>query len=117
MTLCKFQVYILNDQQTHWVQCTLPINIYIEKMYFIAAIWSIVLFVMTLVNIAQYAVLLTCYTQSFISKYLNMHNEKEPIEEHNLKNLRADDILVLRLIRKNTSEHDVSHVIQKLNEL
>jgi len=116
MTLCKFHVYILNDQQKHWMQCTLPINIYIEKMYYITGIWCIILFFLTMFSFFQYAFFMCFSRKKFIEKRLNniAKNQEKPDENH-LTELRPDDLLVLELIKVNTSEYEITNLIKKLN--
>lgn len=116
MTLCKFQVYILNDQQTHWMQCTLPINIYIEKMYFIVGIWCIILFCITVYNFIRYLYFLSFSRGAYIQKRLVANPDTNEIPENNLENIRPDDLLVLELIKVNTSEYDLVDIVKKLNK-
>lgn len=117
MTLCKFQVYILNDQQTHWMQCTLPINIYIEKMYFIVGVWCIFLFFLTMYNFIRYLIFVTSSRKKFIENRLIGSSEGEEKPKNNLVDLRPDDLLVLELIKVNTSEYDIIELVKKLNKL
>lgn len=117
MTLCKFQVYILNDQQTHWIQCTLPINIYIEKMYWIIGIWSIFLFFITMYNFIRYVMFLSKSNDEYIQRRLIKNETTEEMPVNNLANLRPDDLLVLELIKVNTSEYDLVTLIKKLNKV
>lgn len=117
MTLCKFQVYILNDQQTHWMQCALPVNIYIEKMYYIIGIWCIFLFLLTMFNFMRYVFFLSVSRSKYIEKRLITNSETDELPANNLKNLRPDDLLVLELIKANTSEYDLIRIIKKLNKV
>lgn len=117
MTLCKFQVYILNDQQTHWMQCTLPINIYIEKMYWIVGIWCIFLFFITIVNFIRYVMFLSYSRGKYVEKRLVRNPDTDELPVNNLENLRPDDLLVLELIKVNTSEYDLVTLVKKLNKL
>lgn len=116
MTLCKFQVYILNDQQTHWMQCTLPINIYIEKMYYIIGIWCIILFVITMVSFFRYIIFLVTSRNRYVQNLL-IKTENDEMPENHLENLRPDDLLCLELIKVNTSEYDLINVVRKLNKI
>jgi hypothetical protein len=99
------------------MQCTLPINIYIEKIYLITGIWCIVLFFLTMYNFLQYLLFLTITGSKFIEKRLNNLSENDKkVEENNLKNLRPDDLLVLKLIKDNTSDYEITNLIKKLNK-
>lgn len=109
MTLCKFFVYILTDKQTHWVQCTLPINIYIEKMYIILWVWLWILLAITLVNFITEAISLW-RMDSYLTKELlqNAENSKNlaPKDLTELKEyLKPDGILILKLIKSNTNRY------------
>lgn len=117
MTLCKFQVYILNDQQTHWMQCTLPINIYIEKMYYIIGIWCIILFLLTMFNFFHYVFFLSISRKTYIDKRLIADPESDELPPNNLKDLRPDDLLVLELVKVNTSEYELINLVKKLNKV
>lgn len=113
MTLCKFQVYILQDQQTHWVQCTLPINIYIEKMYLIIFAWLCFLFVLIIISIV-YNFVFIVRGKRFLSSEIN----DEKLDDYavtKLKSyLRPDGMLCLKLLKSNTNRYYVSNVLTSL---
>lgn len=99
MTLCKFEVYILNDQQKHWVQCALPINIYIEKMYLIIFVWLLFLFVLMICSIF-YNLFFILNRKKFIFSEIN----SEKIDDstvHELSDfLKPDGVLVLSILKR-----------------
>ena len=126
MTLCKFQVYILTDQQTHWVQCTLPINIYIEKIYLIIWIWLWVLLVALFVSFVNH-VRFVARAERFLGDELRAQAEQF---EHNgtmaditqndverFRNyLRLDGVLLIKLIKANTTRFYTMNILKNLFE-
>jgi hypothetical protein len=114
MTLCKFQVYILTDQQTHWVQCTLPINIYIEKIYRIVWIWLWILIFVMSYSLISYIFKLWKPT-SFITERIDSSDQQEV--EGLKRELKSDGMLVLRLLKTNTSNYYVTSVLSNLNDI
>jgi innexin len=129
MTLCHFQVYQLTDQQTHWIQCALPINLYIEKMYIMIWFWLWILFIVTVLSIFKYLFLLVARNKQFIanrrevdlgrSNYdeetskLNAIEDKY-IDEQFIRHLKPDGVLLLRLLKANTSSLYVNLIVSKL---
>ena len=111
MTLCRFQVYIFTDQQTQWVQCTLPINIYIEKIFI--GVWYLlwILFILTIVGI-----LLNIFRlmrgNSFLASSAPLARDED------IRNLRSylsiDGVLALYLIRYNTNNFFASSITTNL---
>jgi hypothetical protein len=114
MTLCKFQVYILTDQQTHWVQCTLPINIYIEKIYRIVWAWLWILMLVMSLSLISYIVKLW-KSNSFLKERVDNIDQQEI--EGLKRELKPDGILVLRLLKTNTSNYYVTSVLSNLNDI
>ena len=102
-------------------------NIYIEKMYMIVAVWSLFLFSITLVKAFQHLFSLCCCNKQFIEKHLSRTRDddddddetnKSSIHNNNkLDHLRPDEILVLKLIKANASDYDLSLVIRELNKM
>ena len=98
-------------------------NIYIEKMYIIVALWSLLLFFLTLFKAFQYLFSLCCCSKDFILKHLNQtedddDNDKNKPSFHNkLNHMRPDEILVLKLIKANSSDYDLSLVIRELSKM
>ncbi len=111
MTLCKFNVYILTDQQPQWVQCALPINIYIEKAYMIIWSWLWILLVIITIDIIMYII---NYFRSyhFIRKRLTDLNLDEQIFLAN--SLTKDGILTLKLVKSNTNDFYVNAILSNL---
>lgn len=121
MTMCRFNVYIQGyESQKHWLQCTLPINIYIEKLYLIVWFWLWFVLITTSLNIFYtiYMILLPHSRRSFILKRLNnlsnlSENHGDILDQlYNL--LKIDGVEVLSLIYTNTNNVHVNNIFQEL---
>ncbi|CAF0995257.1 unnamed protein product [Brachionus calyciflorus] len=118
MTLCKYEVFILTDPQLHWLQCTLPINIYLKKIYIVIYSWLIFLFFLLIANIVYNLVYLFNG-----KKYLINQINEEKIDDNCLarlrNNIKADGLIVLKLLKSNTSRYYASNIVTNLyqNEL
>lgn len=106
MTLCNFTVYILNDQQRHWVQCTLPINIYIEKIYFFLRLWLPFLVVLGIFGIVKVFIEIRA-TKKEIGNMKDFPHELK-------KELNYDGYLVLLLIKKNSDSVAYKSILDEM---
>ena len=95
--------------QLQWMQCTLPMNIYLEKMYLIVWVWSLILFFLTVFNIFRYIYFCTCGKKNIYNDYFEGYS--------NIGDLNIDTLVVLKLIKENTSTFDIHNVIESLNNL
>ncbi len=118
MTLCKFQVYILTDQQTHWVQCTLPVNIYIEKMYVLIYIWLWLLAGLTVFSFIR-DIFFVRSSSNFLANELE--NQVENLNGESLeafqKYLKADGVMLIRLIKANTNRYYSAAIVRNMFKL
>jgi hypothetical protein len=111
MTLCKFDVFVqLNDKQAHWLQCTLPMNIFIEKIYIGIWFWLwFLLGVTTLGILITIVKALPYYRKSFIQKRI-----PSGFPSHGLyRFLGLDGVLTLRLLSSNTNDVNVTAIIKE----
>jgi len=99
------------------MQCTLPINIYIEKMYYIIGVWCIFLFFLTMFNFFRYIFFLSSSRANYITQRLVANPETDEMPSNNLESLKPDDLLVLELIKVNTSEYELINLVKKLNKI
>ncbi|RNA11649.1 innexin unc-9-like isoform X6 [Brachionus plicatilis] len=113
MTLCKYEVFILNDLQTHWLQCVLPLNVYLRKAILIIYFWLIFLFCLIVGNMIDYIM----YLRNGKKLFVNLIQD-EKINEDNtneiLRNLNADALLVIKLLKSNTNNFYLSAIATKL---
>lgn len=115
MTLCKFEVYQMTASQPHWVQCTLPINIYNEKIYVFLWFWLLFLLVLFIYDLFR-----TVFFMIFPGRFLTniLDKEKRSYEVNDFKrNLNVDGLLVLKLIAANTNRYYVSSIADNLFKL
>jgi hypothetical protein len=109
MVMCNFDIFILNEPQTHWVQCVLPVNVFLEKIYFIVYIWFCILFVLTLFGILSRIISLF-YADTFIQNGFDYE-----IRSLDFKNyITTDGVLVLQLIKNNTNILAVKSLLSNL---
>ena len=113
MTLCKYEVFILQDPQTHWVQCTLPVNVYLRKLYVIIYSWLLFLFFLLIVNII--------YNLSFLvsgKKFLVEQIHEEKLDQSTVSRLKdnmgSDGLIILKLLKSNTNRYYSSNIITGL---
>ena len=111
MTLCKFDVFVhMNDKQNHWLQCTLPMNIFIEKIYI--AIWFWLWFLLAMITIGIFYTLfkaLPTYRYNLIGKHVS-ENKKFLYEL-----LGIDGIITLGLISSNTNDINVNAILKEFS--
>lgn len=114
MTLCKFSVYILTDQQPHWVQCALPINIYIEKMYMLVWAWLWILVVIISADIIHFVFKSFRSTQFIRERMLDIDAKNEKLLADDLT---KDGLLMLHLVKSNTNEFYVNAILSNLVDI
>lgn len=116
MTLCKFDVYILQDAQPHWVQCALPINIYIEKMYLIIWTWLWILLVLVLYDLIKICRNICCSQTKLLHADITTNKllTDKQIEFLDEFRLSPDAFLVLNLIKWNTCKYNVTLIVRNL---
>ncbi|CAF0857280.1 unnamed protein product [Rotaria sordida] len=133
VTMCDFMVRRLGSNQ-HWyaVQCTLPINMFNEKIFLGIWIWLIVLTILNILSIIPWIISLTRKQRlATIGKYLKMNKtlseEKEtfssstpmsPYEMHKFSQfidyLSMDGFLIFYIIARNTDEIVAGKIIDHL---
>ncbi len=86
-------------------------------MYYIIGIWCIFLFFLTIFNFIRYTFFLTSSRSKYISQRLIADPDTNEMPNNNLEGLRPDDLLVLELIKVNTSEYELINLVKKLNKL
>jgi hypothetical protein len=123
----QIKVYIIMfEEQLHWLQCTLSINLYLEKFYIIIWFWLWFVLIATVYSIIVHLVSFTKNRKFFIQSRLECKHKtnnggacstcaddaKKILSETNL-----DTLLVLNLVHANTSEFFLSAIINELNRL
>lgn len=120
VTLCDFQIRQMQNVHDYTVQCTLPINLFNEKIYIF--LWFWILFV-TLVTVIGFVYMVwTLFSMnrvSYLKKYLRITGKikkENPTDERLIRQfvneyLRQDGVFALRLIAKNTNDVITAEVI------
>ena len=113
MTLCKIDVYIqMNDKQIHWLQCALPMNLFIEKIYVGIYVW-----LWFLILVITFGLLYTIlkatpvYRKNFIKKRLNQTKRAYMDKIYDI--LSLDGVFTLDLISSNTNDVNVNAIVNE----
>lgn len=145
VTMCDFMIRHLGSNQ-HWyaVQCSLPINIYHEKIFFLLWIWLIILIILNLISLISWAISLSLGRQRRTIKYYlsnNYPSNNYPDKKHSKKGktssdmsqspdtdstravdddfmdyLGVDGTIILRLISYNTNTEVASKITKQLHD-
>ena len=112
LTLCDFFVHMpLNKQYENTIQCLLPVNILIERLYFLIWAWYVILFFLTIFNIISWCLEFVSFSKKgLVEKYLNISEKlsgNKTSEDENGKNinkfissyLKNDGILLILLVK------------------
>ncbi|VDN57907.1 unnamed protein product [Dracunculus medinensis] len=109
VALCDFEVREMGNTHTHTVQCVLVVNIFTEKIFILLWTWFVILAIVTVMSIINWAYLLlsSCSKEHFILNHLEMGETKldkencetqKSVKKFLNKYLGIDGILVLRMI-------------------
>ncbi|KAI0980855.1 hypothetical protein GJ496_004645 [Pomphorhynchus laevis] len=120
VTICDFSVRGLGDHtRGYTVQCTLPINIFNDKIFLIIFYWLLFVSVMTVYGLLRFifAAANSRRRLAFVDKHLNIDaNEEDRIDENEIaffaeEYCRPDGILTLMLIENNMDEILVGEIV------
>ena len=109
LTLCKFQIYVLHSQQTHWLQCLLATNVYIEKIFAIIWVWLWILAFLILIDLVLCLPLIIAPSWSLkyeLKSFTRKFSLSIPIS--------ADLALLLSLIKSNSNVYTLLNIVEKL---
>lgn len=113
MTLCKFSVFTLTEEQPHWLQCALPINNYLEKFYYfiLLGLWILLLF--TLLGFLYTSSLLFKFRRKIFIKNKVLTNDYENDDFHDLVE-NPDGCLVIYLLSENISGYYTKQITMEV---
>lgn len=124
VTMCDFTVRRLGNLHPYTVQCTLPINLYNEKIYMFLWFWMVFVAVCTAFSLITWFVRAVAVRDRiiYIKNHLKMMerlespSDEKKAEEFTKEYLRPDGIFLLRLIGHNTNTLTVTEIICSLWE-
>jgi len=111
VTLCDFLVRSMAKNHPYTVQCTLPVNLFNEKIFIFIWFWLVLLVLMNLMSLTYWLwIAFTTNRRSYIKTYLRVANKYSKKVDHmklnafSNKYLRQDGHFMLRMIGKNTND-------------
>lgn len=124
VTLCDFKIRQLGGNiHRHTVQCTLPINLFNEKVYMFVWFWLVFVCIATVFGyLTWFSFLFRAPRKHYIRKNLTMagkiaeNRETKMTHAFVTKYLRQDGVFVLKLIGRNSNDVIVSEFIGELWE-
>ena len=124
VTMCDFTVRRLGNLHPYTVQCTLPINLYNEKIYMFLWFWMVFVAICTAFSLITWFVRAVAVRDRviYIKNHLKMMerlespSDEKKAEEFTKEYLRPDGIFLLRLIGHNTNTLTVTEIICSLWE-
>lgn len=123
VTMCDFMVRRLGSNQ-HWyaVQCTLPINLYNEIIFFAIWCWLIIITILNIISLIWTTIKLTRISDSYITQYTQLAkdfvtDELGPIDTHIQPRMNLDGALLLELLAKNTNDSSVGEIFYELSRI
>ena len=121
VTLCDFEQRSLGRNIPHTVQCTLPINLFNEKIFIFVWFWLAFLVIINILSLTSWFwILFATNRRRFLKKHLKIvdkykkQDDRDRLTAFCEKHLRQDGHFVLRMIGKNTNEVMVGEMIAGL---
>ena len=121
--MCDFNIRRLGNVHRYTVQCTLPINMYNEKIYMFLWFWFVFVAVVSSLDLLIWLVRYCLRSDKikFLRNHLNFYKEKGSNEVKNLDGflddyLRQDGIFLLRLIAHNTNNLTTTEIVGSIYE-
>jgi len=122
VTMCDFTVRRLGNLHRYTVQCTLPINLYNEKIYMFLWFWMVFVALCTTVSLVTWILrfVMPGDRLTYIENHLRMlqrftsDDDRGKMTRFTKNYLRHDGVFLLRLIGHNTNTLTVSEIIGSL---
>ena len=127
VTMCDFTIRTLGENnQKNTIQCTLPINLFNEKIFIFIWFWYALVSIISIYSFFSWCFnLLPDYRRQFIRRYLNFRDQRrktndlssgKTIEDFVSDYLRQDGVFLLRIVKKNTNDLIVGELVSSLWE-
>lgn len=122
ITLCDYQIRQLTNVQTYTVQCTLPINLFNEKIFAILWFWLVFVSLITLLNFIAWTLRCVYWPQQyyFVKRQLRAmevgQRNAAALKKFAVTYLRRDGLFILRLISKNAGDLVAAEMLVSLWE-
>lgn len=125
VTMCDFTIRTLGENtQRNTVQCTLPINLFNEKIFIFIWFWFCLVLVLSVYSCLVWFFNFTKSSRrQFVRRYLKKSEQKKSTEFRKdmldafvFEYLRADGLFLLRIVKKNSNDLVVSDLIASLWE-
>ena len=122
VTMCDFTMRRLGNLHRYTVQCTMPINLFYEKIYMFLWFWMVFVAVVTTISLITW-LLRACLRSDgirFVQNHLRSANRLETnddimaCEKFVRSYLRTDGVFILRLIGHNTTQLTVTEIVTRL---
>jgi hypothetical protein len=116
VTMCDFTIRTLGENnQRNTIQCTLPINLFNEKIFIFIWFW---LFVVATLSFYSFFVWIGNFSGgsrlSFVRRYMRTQNHlasAKAFDDFVFKYLRQDGVFLLRIVKKNSNDLVVGELI------
>uniref|UniRef100_A0A5K3EJF9 Innexin n=1 Tax=Mesocestoides corti TaxID=53468 RepID=A0A5K3EJF9_MESCO len=111
VTFCDFEAKKLGKNQLYTIQCVLPLNMFLEKIFIFLWFWHCTLGVITLITFINWFLRMgfARYRLKFIRRYLKIMSVMKDTDKTTSKKfvenfLRPDGIFLIRLISMNVGD-------------
>lgn len=122
VTMCDFTIRQMSNFHKYTVECTLPINLFNEKIFIFIWFWLVLITFLNVVSLIFWiSSVFSLNRVSYVKKYLVI-SEKMRRNALNRRHmpcfaehyLRQDGVFAIRMLSKNTNDVIVSEIVCKL---
>ena len=121
VTLCDFAIRTMGNVQHYTVQCSLPLNLFNEKIYIFIYFWFIFVMCATILSFLTwlYGLAYLPRSTSYIASRLVAMDSKHEYDSKEVdyfvrRYLRRDGLLLIRLVSKNASDVIAAQLLKLL---
>ena len=109
-TLCDFWIRSIGRTQPHTIQCTLPVNLFNEKIFIFVWFWLVTLVLVNFLSLIYWLwIAFTTNRRDYLKTYLkafgkySKQNDQARLNTFSNAYLRQDGHFMLRMVAKNTN--------------